>query len=168
MKEDKEKLQAQLKEKIDKEFSRLDGIEKMLKSVLENFAYRYIATEVSGDVKAVKSGDHSFTVEALEKNMKLALKCSNKDIYRGIVKLLQQVPLKQGPAVKYQIMVRLTHEKGGKRGKGEISARVNWDYPHFAKSTERLFERREAFIFEDFLELRNTYPLALEKACEIF
>ena len=168
MKEDKEQLQAELKDKIDKKFSKKDSIDKMLQSVLENFAYRYIATEDSGQVKAVKSGDHTFFVEAFEKNMKQALRCSHKGIYQGIVELLQRVPLKQKPAVKYRIFVQLIQKATEKEGRAKVSAWVNWDYPNFSESSKQTLEKQDEFSFDDFMELRNSYPLALEKVCEIF
>ena len=167
MKEDKEQLQIQLKEKIDKKYSKADSVDEMLQSVLENFAYRYIASDGSDNLKAMQSGEHSFFIESFEKNMKQALRSPHQNIYKGIVALLQRIPLKKNPAIKYMIDVQLIQKKD-KKGRGKVRAWVSWDYPSFSKSNDHFYEKEEEFSYDDFMELRTIYPKALEKVCEIF
>ena len=164
---DVDEYKGDIQDKVQDQFSDREKVLKQLETVMRNFAYRYLATSEQQDTWPERKG-HAVKATAIEKNMKEALKYAHPEAREGIVKLLQTVPYREGPTVKYTLQFECL--EWGQEGHGKIRAfaEISWDHPEHTDEDKR-FRFDKVFHSADALDFRNRFPRFVEQdICRVF
>lgn len=164
-KEDFEKLKKE-QEVRAREALKEDGPEGLLVFTLENFAYRYLETKGSEDIKAQKVSNGHYIVESFELDPMEALKVSDSSAKKGIVELVKSFSSTKGHGLKVKntLEIKLIDDC-------EVScvSRINWNQQRdFSIEEGSYVEKSSSLKFDDFLLLRNKLALLLEEVCSIY
>ena len=160
--QDFEKLQQEMNQKALDELNTGDGLQNLFVFTLNNFAYRYLLDDQTQEPKALPINAKHFQVRAKSSDMKSALKTETAQIRDGIVRMIQDVGMKDAK-IETALGIQLISNN-----QIEIYASVNWDCPNFNNDENKFFLKKEIFEFEDFLELRNNLANKVEAVAEIF
>ena len=159
----KESLEEQMKKKNLNHLNSQGALGDLLIYNLENFAYRYIETEIHRDIKC-NYDKNNYWVESIEPDILKALKWTNPEIKRELIKFSKKHPGKESKRIKVKLSLgtKVKNEK-----EVECYSVVSWNYPHFEKSDNEL-GKVITFQYEDLLDLRNNHASLLEEVASIF
>jgi len=158
----KEELADKMNSKNRELLLKPNGLDSIIISNLENFAYRYLETS---SVKGIKCQfeESRFWVESVEPSILEALKWTNPELKTKLIELCKKYPGSQSKEIKIRMLLE---SKNIDENKVKCSARLFWQLPSGEEqvATEKSVELK----FDDPIELRNTHAILLEKVCEIF
>jgi hypothetical protein len=165
--EDKEKLQLEMREKVLLAMAGAAGVIEHIEYTLNNFSYRYLESDSTGELTCSLKADDTYSVVGTEGNLGEALKTKNTVTRKGLIDLAKSFSKKDQPCVRYEIGVKVINIDS--RGGGDFLAfaEVNWDFPDF--NTEGRVNRNEKKLsYEDAIDLRNNFARELDDLCEVF
>lgn len=159
----KEELEQEIYAKNRKALESNDAISALMSHNLENFAYRYLETDSSKDIKCQYDGT-TYWVESFEEDIYTALKWDNPVLKPKLIEVCKQYPGQKSKEIKIKLLLGTTFKSDK-----EITcfAMINWNFPSFEHSEKEIC-RIKSFNFDDPIELRNKHALLLEEVCEIF
>lgn len=150
-------------EKVAKDFHGHEAIEQLIIYTMNNFAYRYFVSP--NEITTEKIADNIYEARFVDNNIKQALKIKNQQARDLIVKLVQEVPLKEAH-LAWVIQTKIC-ELHGDKGDIEVRAIVNCNYPaHELGVNEHVISKK--IHFDDPMDFRNTFANHLESVCELF
>lgn len=161
-KEQEDKARAELEE---------SGLDHLISFTLENFAYRYLETDCSKNIKAVFNGSNQYSVSSIEQDPMSALSVSDSKAKKGVISLAKRFSKTKGVGlrVRYQLLCDTSDIAGNGTGRIKCSASINWNLDVEFESAPDLESVKTASIeFDDPLVLRNKLALLLEDVCQIF
>lgn len=164
--EDKERLEAELKQKILGSLVGQEELSEFLTFNLKNFSYRYIESETTGELSPEWVCQKTLLVEAKESHLATGLKTENKETRKGLIDLAKSFTKKDQPCARYQIGVEIHHTDPRGGGSLSVFAEVNWDFPTFS-ATDKRNRLVKKFDYEDSLDLRNNFACYLEEVCTV-
>ena len=159
----KEELEKEINEKNREALQSGDALSALMVHNLENFAYRYLETEASKNIKCQNEGA-TYWVESIEDDIYTALKWDNPVLKPKLIDVCKQYPGQKSKEIKIKLILGTTFKSDK-----EVTcfAMINWNFPNFEHSEKEIC-RIKNFSFNDPLELRNKHALLLEEVCEIF
>jgi hypothetical protein len=159
----KQELEKQINQKNLKSLNQDDALNELFIFNLQNFAYRYLETENSKDIKCQTDGK-TFWVESIETDVFTALKWDNKDLKPKLIELCKQYPGQKSKKIHIKLMLGTTIS-----GEKEVTcfSLINWNFPNFDHNENELC-RIKKFQYSDRLDLRNNHAALLEEVAEIF
>lgn len=158
----KEELTEQMNLKNRKLLLEPDGMESLFIYNLEQFAYRYLETSKSKDIKC-QFEKNRFWVESIEPNIVEALKLAGPELKKKLIELCKKHPGNESKDIQIRAVLET---KAVESSKNECKAIVYWKLP--SEDEKQFLERSVEFSFEDPIELRNKHAALLEQVCEIF
>lgn len=170
--EEKAQLEEDMKNKVLAHFSGGKDVLDYLEFTLSNFSYRYLETPSTGklSVRWLKNeggSGGSLSVAAFESELSQSLKTKNDQTRKGIIEMAKTSKKADNPKVAYTLSVSwddLDNE--------DItlcaSAVVNWDFPEFKTTTDKMNCIEKTFHYSDSYEMRNNFPRELEDVCDVF
>ncbi len=171
-KEEITKLEEEMKSKVLQHFSGQKDILDYLEFTLNNFSYRYLESETTGNLKVDwhlenSSGRGRLEVVALEPQLSQSLKTKNVQTRKGIIEMAKTSKKSDGAKVRYILGVSWDSLE-----EDDIEilayAEVNWDFPEYSKSKDKHNRLEKRFNYSDPFEMRNNFPRELEDICEVF
>lgn len=160
----KSELEQRMHEKNLQALKDEGGIGALLVYNLENFAYRYIETTQTSDIKCQFSGD-DYWVSSIEPDVVSALKWDNPEVKKSLISLCKQYSGARSKEINIQLKLG---SKVLDEGKVECYSMINWNFPNFEKVEGKYVEKTELISFDDPIVLRNTHAAFLEKVATIF
>jgi hypothetical protein len=157
----------QWQEKLHATYSHPKQMLDFITNTLEQFAYRYLETTISTNIKPIHNDSKFIIVESYESNLKEVLKNKNPKILSGIKSLALKFSPKENPTIRNQIKItinKLTVDQGDLH----LQSTINWDYPHFQSGQENEISQTIHFTYQELAEFRKKFPLHLETICELF
>ncbi len=161
-----ESLKLAQEAKIRAVYGDAAALVRFMAETLDSFGHRYLATALE-PAPAVEHGERSLAIQAREASMVQALKVSRADIQAGIKELARRVPRAQSPTVLSSLRVEW-EELRADHGALVVIAAVDWGFPDHASDGSERVAVRTPFRWEEFGDFRKKFPLALEKASELF
>jgi hypothetical protein len=161
-KEQEDKARAELEE---------SGLDHLITFTLENFAYRYLETDCTRNIKAVFNGSNQYSVSSIEEDPMSALSISDPKSKKGVISLVKRFSKTKGVGLRVRYQLLCDTSDIGRSGTGLIkcSASINWNLDEDFRSDPELESIKTASIeFDDPLILRNKLALLLEDVCQIF
>lgn len=162
MKDEYLKLQSEMNQKAVDNLQTADGMHNFLEHTLNNFAYRYMLDDKNAEPKSALVAENTFMVQTTSSNMKEALKNENQFIRDGIVKMIQELGMKEAK-IQSSLSIKVISDK-----QVELASSLNWNAPSFQFNESKIMLKTLTYQFEDVLELRNNLALKCEEVCEIF
>ncbi|MGB0454414.1 MAG: hypothetical protein ACPGJV_11950 [Bacteriovoracaceae bacterium] len=163
---EKERLALENDSKQRERLSNLNAVEELLLYHLNNFAYRYFDSDEK--IEPLFKEQKIITVQFYETNLANALKTQDKELRKKLIEFAKSHSKKDNPKILNEIEIDFRALSDSGDGEVIVKAQVNWDFPNFGSSSEKLIQKNQKAKFEDSLELRNKFPLLLEEACEVF
>jgi hypothetical protein len=133
---------------------------------MDNFYYRYLETTSDKNLKTKCFGPHLWGARSTETSMVDALKIKNPHAKKGMIEMAKTIPKDKGPKVVYELLADVESLSPDK-GKIHFFAKISWDHPEF-QGTEKKFEKRVDFGYQDFAQFRKELAQKLEEVCEAF
>src|SRR5690606_31705964 len=124
-----------------------------------NFAYRYLESKNSKDLKSKAIESHKWRVEGFESELIEALKAQNPETKKILIEKATLHAKKDGASVYPWLEISVRNDTA------VCSAGVDWESDG---ERQNLVKAEERLKFEDVLELRNRLAKVLETACGVF
>lgn len=148
-----------------------NGLDSLITFTLDNFAYRYLETELSKNIQTEFNGKDIYTVTSIEGNPLNALKLNDPRAKKGSIDLAKRFSATKGVGLRVRLQLGCDTSKVSSSGSGSIKcfASINWNMDSEFKSDPE-FESIKSidYKFSDPLVLRNKLALLLEDVCSIF
>lgn len=154
-KEDFEKLQCEANTKARENFD----INQFFAYTLENFAYRYIESSTTGDVKCESPSPLSYALKAVETSFTQIQHLK----YAPIKKVIE---IKKPESVLMGVFCQVHLD--GEKGFVDVNTFINWSPDHFEMKPGNFIGKQERLEFSEILELRNNFANFLEPLFEVF
>lgn len=155
----KDELQAQVNDKARASVQGDAGLDELVRFTLDNFAYRYLESKNSKDLKSKAIESHKWRVEGFESELIEALKAQNEETKKLLIEKAKLHAKKDGAAVYPWLEISVNDQVA------ICSAGVDWESDGHRQN---LVKSQERLKFEDALELRNRLAKVLETACGVF
>jgi hypothetical protein len=160
MTKDLDKWKREHSANIEQELGTTEGLYSYIQVTVNNFAYRYIETDHSGEVEIQSPQQGFFVCEAEERDMNRARQTENQKVLKGLER--------KNPKSLRNILMVSVSDFNGKSGNIDMVGVVHWGEPEFAPNSPDQHMKKVQFKFSDVMEFRNDFAKYLEQACEVF
>lgn len=170
--EEKAKLEEDMKNKVLAHFSGGKDVLDYLEFTLSNFSYRYLETPSTGKLSVIwnkqeGSRGGSLSVAAFESELSQSLKTKNDKTRKGIIEMAKTSKKADNPKVAYGLSVSWDDLDDTDITLRAL-AEVNWDFPEFKQTSDKINRLEKTFHYSDSFEMRNNFPRELEDVCDVF
>lgn len=155
----KQELQKEVDAKARASVQNDKGLDELVRFTLDSFAYRFLESENSKDLKSFAVSTHLWRVEGAESDLIEALKVQNSETRKLLISKAKMHAKKDGATVYPWLEIQIVDHTA------VCKAGIDWE----TKGERETVAMSQAKLnFEDGLDLRNHLAKVLEDCCGVF